>query len=78
MQPRLKQACLALINNARLLIVCVLELSATPASPDLADRLRLLARKLRHDSNRLAFDLQRKSKRKAQVHDRPAMIAKDP
>ena len=56
-----------ILKDAHLVILSVLELSLSPYSSALAYRPRSLGRKLKHDTNRLVFDLQRKSTATARV-----------
>jgi hypothetical protein len=56
-----------IVKDADLVIPSVLELSLSPSSLVLASRPRLLDRKLKHDTNRLVFDLQRESTATARV-----------
>ena len=62
------------VNDARSMIVTVLELLGAPDSVELAFRLRLVGRKLKRNANRLVFHLQRQSAAaaKAWIHDRNA------
>jgi hypothetical protein len=68
-----------IVNDARSVILAVVKLALTPGSEELALRMRLLCRKLKHDANRLIFDLQRKSsaRKKARVCYRAANTGSD-
>jgi hypothetical protein len=67
------------VNDARSVILAVVNLAFTPGSEELALRLRLLCRKIKHDVNRLIFDLQRKSsaREKARVYGRTSNVGND-
>jgi hypothetical protein len=53
----------SIVNDALWIILTVAELSRTPENKELALRLRLLGRKLKHEANQLAFNLYRRRQR---------------
>lgn len=70
---------ITVVNDARSVILAVVKLAFTPRSEELALRLRLLCRKIKHDANRLIFDLQRKSsaRGRARVYESTSNVGND-